>query len=146
MVNLDKVSLLNVTLFSCNLPQLYFGDLQLRYLIILVNNSQHFMIFPYPVNSEDVYHVISGNGFILQLISLLGRAQYSLHPSESWEMAYHEYFLQLGSPPSLSPLFYHPEGHDNKEGIVSVRLLVNTVSLYYWLDHISTYKSGQTVT
>ena len=73
MVNLDKVSLLNVTLFSCNLPQLYFGDLQLRYLIkIIVNNSQHCMIFPYPVNSEDVYHVISGNCFILQLISLLG--------------------------------------------------------------------------
>ena len=51
-------------------------------------------------------------------------------------MAYHEYILQFGIPPRLSPLFYHPEGHDsnkknNKEGKVQVRLLVNTVSLDY---------------
>ena len=79
-------------------------------------------MFPHPVNSEDIYHVVSGNCFILQLISLLGTAQYIPHPSQSCAMAYHEYFLQLGIPPCLSPLFYHPEGHDsspnknNKEG------------------------------
>ena len=105
-------------------------------------------MFPHPVNSEDIYHVVSGNCFILQLISLLGPAQYIWHPSEWCEMAYHEYFLQLGIPPRLSPLFYHPEGHGvvvqtriTRKGKSEWDWLVNSVSLYYWLDHISTYKS-----
>ena len=32
----------------------------------------------YPVNSEDIHHVVPGDGLILKLISLLGEAQYKM--------------------------------------------------------------------